>query len=497
MLSNRFCYGLAAFLLAATASINAFAQDHDLEGMAIAQPADVRPYDNWAEPRNGLFFNFDGLYWHISPPAKTSIGDPTLTPTVFVGPALDDSFVETNSIETPTQSVWKWGDRMELGYVEGHNGFIVTSLSTQSQTEETAALNAFVVFNDPAFGPNGSHFLDTVLQPATLLNPAIIGETPVNFSSIYVQSKSRLQGVEALYMYRMDELHLGGQLEFTVGGRYFELKDQFWVNAQGGNIGDSYWNTKSHNEIAGPEIGARCYQPWGRFALSAESRFTAGINAQAIEPGRPARQGIGRRPKRCARADAAGRHQLHQLDALHRVLADHRASGRGPHATDEHHLGQSRVYGHFHQQCCPRRGHGRLHGAQHGHHAEPGRQPAERVHPRPESRHRVQPLSAVPFCRKGPLQCSSARSANVFLSGRDGRRGSGPTRPLPRLFSCHAINTVSASRSIAPVSPLAGSSRAAPLLATPFLATRSCSRRLSTASSKCRASAGLNFFSGT
>ena len=282
MLSNRFCYGLAAFLLAATASINAFAQDHDLEGMAIAQPADVRPYDNWAEPRNGLFFNFDGLYWHISPPAKTSVGDPTLTPTVFVGPTLNDSFVETNSIDTPTQSVWKWGDRMELGYVEGHNGFIVTSLSTQSQTEETAALNAFVVFNDPAFGPNGSHFLDTVLQPATLLNPAIIGETPVNFGSIYVQSKSRLQGVEALYMYRMDELHLGGQLEFTVGGRYFELKDQFWVNAQGGNIGDSYWNTKSHNEIAGPEIGARIYQPWGRFALSAESRFTAGINAQAI-----------------------------------------------------------------------------------------------------------------------------------------------------------------------------------------------------------------------
>jgi hypothetical protein len=282
MLSNRICLGLAAFLLAAAAGVNAFGQDHELEGAALFERADVRPYDNWAEPRNGFFFSFDGLYWHIGSPAKTSIGDPTLTPTVFVGPTLNDSFVQTNSLDTPTNSVWKWGDRMELGYIEGHHGFMFTSLSTESQTQEEAALNAFVVFNDPAFGPNGSHFLDTVLQRATLTQPAIIGETPINFHSIYVQSKTRLQGVEALYMYRMDELHLGGQLEFTLGGRYFELKDQFWVNGEGGNMTDSFWNTHTHNEIAGPEFGARFYQPWGRFAISAESRFTAGINAQSV-----------------------------------------------------------------------------------------------------------------------------------------------------------------------------------------------------------------------
>ena len=55
---------------------------------------------------------------------------------------------------------------MELGYIDGHHGFMFTSLSTQSQTSETSAANAFVVFNDPAFGPNGSHYLDTVLQAA-------------------------------------------------------------------------------------------------------------------------------------------------------------------------------------------------------------------------------------------------------------------------------------------------------------------------------------------
>jgi hypothetical protein len=283
MLSNRISLGLAAFLLVVSAGMAAYGQDHELAGAALFEPADVRPYDNWAEPKQGFFVNFDGLYWHISPPNKTTIGDPTLTPTVFVGPTLDDSFVETNSLDTSTGSVWKWGDRTELGYIDGHQGFMFTALSTQSQTSDFTATNAFVVFNDPAFGPNGSHYLDTVLQqnPVTM-RPTVIGETPVNFRTVYVQNKSRLGGVEALYLYRPSELFLGGLLEFTAGGRYLELKDQFWVDARGGNLTDSYWNTTSHNEMAGPELGVRYVKPIGRFSISAEGRFTAAINAQSV-----------------------------------------------------------------------------------------------------------------------------------------------------------------------------------------------------------------------
>ncbi len=286
MLSNRISLGLAAFLLVFAAGLPARGQDHELGGAALFEPLDERPYDNWAEPRQGLFFTFDGLWWHISPPNKTSIGDPTLTPTVYYpAPAPATSFfstVETNSLDTSAENLWKWGDRMELGYIDGHQGFIFTSLITESQTSETAAKNASVVFNDPAFGPFGSHLLDTVLQTAADGTIVALGRTPVVFNSIYVQDKSRVGGVEALYIYRVSECPLGGDLEFTAGGRYFELKDQFWVDARGGNLTDSYWNTTSHNEIAGPEIGVRYYQPIGRCGISAESRFTAGVNAQSV-----------------------------------------------------------------------------------------------------------------------------------------------------------------------------------------------------------------------
>jgi hypothetical protein len=285
MLSNRTSLGLAAFLLVVSAGITARGQDHELEGMALFEPADVRPYDNWAQPKDGMFFSFEGLYWHISPPNKTSIGDPTLTPTVYVTPPVGatsiPSFVEQNSLDTSGPSVWKWGDRTELGYVEGHHGFMFTALSTESQTEDFTASSVFVVFNDPAFGPNGSHLLDTqITNPATGLPTNV--EMPVNFGTVYVQDKSRIQGVEALYIYRPSELPLGGNLEFMLGGRYLELKDQFWVDARGGALADSYWDTESHNEMGGPELGVRWYQPCGRFGFSAEGRFTAAINAQSV-----------------------------------------------------------------------------------------------------------------------------------------------------------------------------------------------------------------------
>ncbi len=217
MLSNRMSLGLAAFLLVVSAGMAARGQDHEMAGAALFEPADVRPYDNWAEPKQGLFFTFDGLYWHISPCNKTTVGDPNLTPTVFTGPTLADSFIEQNSVDTSAPSIWNWGDRMELGYIDGHHGFMFTSLLTESQTANTSATNTYVVFNDPAFGPAGSHYLDTVLQAATPTAKAIIGETPVNFNSMYVQNKSRLGGVEALYIYRPAELPIGGTLEFTAG----------------------------------------------------------------------------------------------------------------------------------------------------------------------------------------------------------------------------------------------------------------------------------------
>ena len=388
MLSNRISLGLAALLLVVSAGMSAYAQDHELVGLALFEPADIRPYDNWAEQKNGFFFAFDGLYWHISPPAKTSVGDPNLTPTVFVGPALNDAYVQTNSVDTSSPSIWNWGDRMELGYIEGHHGFMFSSLETLSQTYDVTYANASVNFNDPAFGPEGSHYLDTVLAPAIGAVPAIIGETPVTFARLHMQNKSRVEGAEALYVYRPSELPLGGELRLMLGGRYLELKDQFWVDTNGGNLTDSFWDTTTHNEIGGPEIGLRYYQPFGRCGISVDGRFTAGLNAQAAYQNGLLAAYLVSGENAAPQPTLMGAHHLRQFHALDRVLADRRAAGRSPHATHQHHRGQGRLHRHVREQRGTGRRPGRLHAAQHGDHAEPGWEHAAGLHPRPDPQRR-------------------------------------------------------------------------------------------------------------
>ena len=48
---------------------------------------------------------------------------------------------ETNSLDTGNEgSVWKWGNRMEFGYMEGHQGIQFTTLSMESQTTDFTRL---------------------------------------------------------------------------------------------------------------------------------------------------------------------------------------------------------------------------------------------------------------------------------------------------------------------------------------------------------------------
>jgi hypothetical protein len=105
--------GVAVGLLVVSSGMTARGQDHEAIGADLFEPADVRPYDNWAEPKQGIFFTFDGMYLHISPCAKTTVGDPNLNPTVYTGPdPLTDGIVETSTLDTSGPSLWKWGDRI-------------------------------------------------------------------------------------------------------------------------------------------------------------------------------------------------------------------------------------------------------------------------------------------------------------------------------------------------------------------------------------------------
>jgi hypothetical protein len=282
MSPNRIKYwGLGTLALLMLAGAAARGQENELRGGQLFEPADVRPYDgDWARPKTGFFCSLDGIYWFMSAPKKTSIGDPGPSPIVFPDPTTP--ITESNSLDTGRyRATWKQGDRLEFGYVGEHHGILIGTLETNTLTENIAAANVSMVFTDPAFGPGGNlHYL--AVNWGTSAVPNYL-EAPVTFGHVSAVNRTKLiDGVEAMYIYRAGQLERGGTIEWMVGGRYFALDDTFSFDGIGGFMDETLFNNAVQNRVGGPQIGFRWYKPFGRFSLTAEGRFMAGVNTETV-----------------------------------------------------------------------------------------------------------------------------------------------------------------------------------------------------------------------
>jgi hypothetical protein len=104
---------------------------------------------------------------------------------------------------------------------------------------------------------------------------------PVIFTNVHYTSTSKNWGIEANRLFRKTEAdRFGGKWEFFGGARYFSYTDQFAINANGGILDSSYWDTTAFNNIVGPQIGTRWSRIRGRLTCSAEARAMAGANFQ-------------------------------------------------------------------------------------------------------------------------------------------------------------------------------------------------------------------------
>ncbi|HTQ40094.1 MAG TPA: BBP7 family outer membrane beta-barrel protein [Pirellulales bacterium] len=163
-------------------------------------PPDLSAYANWPRPNEGMFFQYDRLYWAISGPRRQAIGEPGTTEGFFNGPAQFNPDLQPvgSSILTPYSSSadngfihadQTWGNRFELGFVEDDKGWLVSIMNLQNQTQSyvfNSGTNAAgvqnpagltMVFRDP------QHLLlgfvdtnnDTYDDDLNVGNPLVIG----------------------------------------------------------------------------------------------------------------------------------------------------------------------------------------------------------------------------------------------------------------------------------------------------------------------------------
>lgn len=283
MLINRRSTCVVFGLLLLLASASAFGQG--LGGMQLFAPADVSSYGKGPQPNEGFFFVFDGLYWTISPPKVTTVGKEGLTRNAFTGGVFpDDQFVQHNELDTGAlRAEFDEGNRIEFGRIAENNGWMVSFYQLREQSQSIAAFNVDMTFDEapsgaPAHLPLEGQFTNLTPPPTTFLAPL-----PVTFTNVLLRNDVSSWGIEFDYVGRSNQLHNGGFFEWYLGPRYLEFDDTFIVNAQGSaTLADSFWSTEAQNHIIAGQIGGRYFKKQGRWMLSTEGRFLAGLNCQNI-----------------------------------------------------------------------------------------------------------------------------------------------------------------------------------------------------------------------
>ncbi len=235
--------------------------------------------------------------------------------------------------------------RFEIGRIVDRWGWFVSAYSLHAQSQQAIMDDASVVFEDPEGGLDNRRYLQGyyLLSSSPVAVTPTMFNLPVYFDKLVVSNRTKMWNVELNALLRTKQMHAGGFFEFFAGARYMEINDQFtvegcsardlnpgvrgvktagtdWaiavpphrtasgddddddddsgnlydaygyrINSRGerlgfatGALGDSLWDTQADNHVIGPQIGMRWFRQHGRWRLSSEGRFFAGINNQSI-----------------------------------------------------------------------------------------------------------------------------------------------------------------------------------------------------------------------
>jgi len=280
--------------------------------MQLFAPPNLSTYGGPRRANQGAFFSIDGLYWAVSAPQVTTIGQPSEQGReVWYGPDPEDSATQNNTHDTSILGAEVVsGQRYEGGFIYGHQGLLFSAWRLNNQTQDIATTYMDMVFDDREWGGelDYKHLDGYVDEEQTVIKPL-----PVTFASANIRNRVHTWGVELSYLLRSNQMHSGGYFEFFVGARYLEFNDEFKVQAYGdlvpvdlgdgtatpivgdrpmgdepdaylwrGTLANSLWYQEAKNHIIGPQIGARWFKHYGRWMLSTEGRFFAGYNSQTM-----------------------------------------------------------------------------------------------------------------------------------------------------------------------------------------------------------------------
>lgn len=106
-------------------------------------------------------------------------------------------------------------------------------------------------------------------------------------SSLQVRDQLQVSGIEVMLPQVMAENQwltdsLSAHFKIMTGVRYYQLNDRFRMDAQGGILGESFWDTTVDNSLFGPQLAVKAGIKLEGFLLEFYGCCLAGYNLQSM-----------------------------------------------------------------------------------------------------------------------------------------------------------------------------------------------------------------------
>lgn len=314
--------GLIFATMAALTSPTAEAQnwmpllpDQDFYDFQLFAPPDLQEYAIRPSPREGMFVSYDRLYWSVTPPPVIGVGNRDFYPTEVLSPDVianlnnsqpqgqvppfivygtPEATFDLNTSWLMTQM--QWGNRYDIGWIYDDRGFAVRYFNLQNSGQTFQTINEFSV-NTPTQQVDvditpPADFLSQGFVTVTLLNTSPAPDHTI--SQRFTQRNSvEVQSVSVAGLVRRS-LARTSPLTFSVAGRFLQFADRYSIDYQSDQYpfpdstnrpapvplqrGD--WETKTFNNMVGPEFGLAYEKTAGRWTVGFDLRFTAAMNFQ-------------------------------------------------------------------------------------------------------------------------------------------------------------------------------------------------------------------------
>jgi hypothetical protein len=216
----------------------------------FAQPQ-LSTYGRGPQPPNGVYFNVDYMRLAIQAPEAAPIGE--------AGSSLSTGqFI--NEFDN--------GSRYEIGNRVDDKGWLVGGFQiSQNQTIRSGGAAGLL-------GANGSGAAIVFEQ-----GPA----AGFNFENIHVHNQTNAWGLEIMRTWRLEPERIPYAVvcEWMFGVRYLYFRDIYDFDGFRNNS-EGVWQTKSENNLIGPQIGVRFSKQYGPWFISVEPRAFAGFNFQTL-----------------------------------------------------------------------------------------------------------------------------------------------------------------------------------------------------------------------